>query len=295
MEFRQLETFVRVAWEGSFSKAAIVMDITQPSVTARISGLETSLGRRLFDRRGNQIQLTLAGRRLLPYAERLMSLAGEVRELLAVDDSLMSSQSVLRVGCNTTSSCELMPSLIQRFRKLFPDARVVLEVERTAGLMPLLMEGSVEIAVVNPRLSHYLVDRLWEYTQPCMFVVNSEHELAGQVVSAATLKSIPWIAHTIGHETDELRRLSGFLGEELPIVVETNSSVVVRALVRDKQGAALLPQDAVRADIENGLLAEVRTADFDIQPNRATLVRWRRRPLTPAAAAFVQVALAMQP
>ncbi len=77
MTFEQLETFVRVARARSFSRAAVVLDLAQPTLSGRIAQLEGELGAPLFLRRGRAVDLTEAGRTLLPFAERMLALRSE--------------------------------------------------------------------------------------------------------------------------------------------------------------------------------------------------------------------------
>ena len=76
MEFRQLKTFRLVARTRSFTKAAALAHCTQSTVSAQIKALEESLGVRLFDRLGREVSLTVAGKELCRYAEKLLELAG---------------------------------------------------------------------------------------------------------------------------------------------------------------------------------------------------------------------------
>ncbi|HST87041.1 MAG TPA: LysR family transcriptional regulator, partial [Ktedonobacterales bacterium] len=77
MTLDQIETFLQVARVRSFSRAAILLDLAQPTLSGRISALERELGTELFVRHGHTLELTEAGRALLPYAERLLALRAE--------------------------------------------------------------------------------------------------------------------------------------------------------------------------------------------------------------------------
>src|SRR5260370_39060785 len=74
MNLDQLETFVQVARTRSFSRAAVLLDLAQPTLSGRIAALEAELGTRLFVRHGHTLELSEAGRTLLPYAQRMPAL-----------------------------------------------------------------------------------------------------------------------------------------------------------------------------------------------------------------------------
>src|SRR5512139_3656087 len=83
MNVAQLRTFVTVVDRGSFSEAARVLDISQPAVTMQIQALESALGTTLLDRRYRRVDLTEAGRTLLPHARRILDQLDDARDELA--------------------------------------------------------------------------------------------------------------------------------------------------------------------------------------------------------------------
>lgn len=291
MNLREVETFLRVVSEGSYSQAALSLDITQPTVTARIANLERHFGQRLFERRGNRSHLTSAGQALLPYAEQMLSTALQAQSSLDSDEIGEQAQ-VLRIGCNTTASCAVVPEAIRRFRTTNPFTPISLEVNRTVGLMPLLMDSTIEVAFVNPQLSHYLAQSLFDRYCRSVLVTHPDNAVAGTTVDAAALLEQPFVTYTFGPAEQEMRRISSMLGERLTTVFETNSVFVVRALIKDGMGMSFLPEDAVAGELARGALSQVKIEGFDPQPWRMSLVRWRRKALSPAAAAFVRAARA---
>lgn len=289
MNLREIETFLRVVSEGNYSQAALFLEITQPTVTARIANLERFVGQRLFERRGNRSHLTPAGQALLPYAEQIASTALEAQRALGAGKASVQAQP-LRIGCNTTASCALVPEIIKRFRVTNPRTPLSLEVNRTVGLMPLLMDSTIEVAFVNPQLSHYLTQSLFERTCPSVLVAAPDDPIAGESVNAVDLLGQPFVTYTFGHAEQEMRRIGSMLGERLTSVFETNSVFVVRSLVKEGVGVSFLPADAVVDDLARGSLSEVKINDFTPQPWQMALVRWRRKALSPAATAFVEAA-----
>jgi DNA-binding transcriptional LysR family regulator len=94
MELRQLATFRMVAETLSFSRTAQALNYVQSSVTAQMQGLEEELGVRLCDRLGKRVALTDAGTRLLPYAEKLLSLSEEARCAVVGGDIPMGTLTI---------------------------------------------------------------------------------------------------------------------------------------------------------------------------------------------------------
>src|SRR5262245_13626548 len=120
MELRQLLTFQTIAETGSFTRAAERLGYVQSNVTAHIQALEGELGVVLFDRLGRQVRLTLAGRRLLDYAGRILTLADEACD--AVSHAL--SGEVL-ISAPETLCAHRLPVLLRLARSELPHAQVI--------------------------------------------------------------------------------------------------------------------------------------------------------------------------
>src|SRR5208282_4330853 len=121
MDLNQLETFLAVAEEHSFSKAAVRLHRTQPAVSQVIRKLEESVGETLFDRAARDGSLTAAGALLRDYALRLLALRREATS--ALDELKNLERGRLHLAANEYTSMYLLPA-IDRFRREFPHVSV---------------------------------------------------------------------------------------------------------------------------------------------------------------------------
>ena len=128
MDLGQLEAFVQVAKERSFSRAAEALFLTQPSVTARIQALERDLGERLFERSGRGVRLTEVGGCFLPHAERVLQALEEGRDAIDALRNLQSGTLVLAAA--TTVSTYILPGVLRTFRSRFPRVEVAVRTGR---------------------------------------------------------------------------------------------------------------------------------------------------------------------
>src|SRR5690349_6820330 len=126
MDLSELNVFLTVARERSFSRAAQKLFRTQPAVSIAIRKLEDEVGEPLFARGARSGQLTDAGRLLLGYAERILNLRDEIRR--AVDDLRTGGRGELSLGVNESSIHALLP-VLARYRQIYP--QVHLAVRRT--------------------------------------------------------------------------------------------------------------------------------------------------------------------
>src|ERR671912_3070181 len=153
MELRQVETFLAVAEELSFSRAASRLGYVQSSVSAQVASLERELGAPLFDRLGRRIALTDTGRVLLRYSGRLLNLAEETRE--AVADAGVGSGEVtgkLMVSAPETLLTYRLPRLLALFHERHPKVRLSVRPSPIGRLVgsarKAVEEGSVDVAFV---------------------------------------------------------------------------------------------------------------------------------------------------
>jgi DNA-binding transcriptional LysR family regulator len=145
MELRQLRYFVAAAVEGSISRAAKKIFLTQPALSRQIKALEEELGRCLLERRANSIQLTPAGKHLLEEARDLLDHAGQVLERVRSGGSRL----VLRVGYAPSLATGILSPAIETFTQTHPGARVELldlsSNEMLAGLQAERLDAVVSV------------------------------------------------------------------------------------------------------------------------------------------------------
>jgi DNA-binding transcriptional LysR family regulator len=147
MDYQHLETFLRAAETLSFSEAAKQLHITQPTISRHIKLLETELGVDLFDRGAAKLQLTEAGRSLLPWARKLIQDSNELQEMASSLQSGVAGH--LRIACSTTAGKYILPQLAARFCRRHPGVRVSILACTPDRAIPQLIEGEANLAVVS--------------------------------------------------------------------------------------------------------------------------------------------------
>jgi DNA-binding transcriptional LysR family regulator len=144
---RRLKAFTYAAETLSFSEAAKQLHLTQPTVSHHIKTLEMTLGVELFIRSGHTLKLTEAGRLLLPFAHKLIHQAGEVQEMMAsLQEKIVGH---LRIACSTTAGKFILPQLAARFCRRFPGIKVSILACTPEHVIPKLLEGEANLAVVS--------------------------------------------------------------------------------------------------------------------------------------------------
>jgi DNA-binding transcriptional LysR family regulator len=151
MDAADLKTFEAVARLGGMNRAAAELNTVQSNVTARIRSLEEELGAPLFQRHSRGVALTDAGRRLLPYAERIAQLLADARRAVA-DDGRPSG--ALTVGSLETTAALRLPHHLVSFAETYPEVDLVLTPGTTAELVERVLDHQVEGAFVCGPVKH---------------------------------------------------------------------------------------------------------------------------------------------
>ncbi|MFT4120719.1 LysR substrate-binding domain-containing protein [Bradyrhizobium sp.] len=151
MELSDLQTFAAVARTGGITRAAEELNTVQSNVTQRVKALEAEIGTPLFERHSRGMSLTGAGKRLLPYAQRMTALSREA-VLAARDDG--EPKGPLAIGSMETTAAVRLPPLLADFHRRFPAVRLSLRTATTADLVASVLEGALDGAFVAGPVAH---------------------------------------------------------------------------------------------------------------------------------------------
>jgi DNA-binding transcriptional LysR family regulator len=189
VELRQLECFLAVVDEGTFTAAAARLRVVQSAVSSTIKALERSLGVSLFDRGPGRPALTDAGRRLVPEARRMLDLAATAAETVRTELT-----GELHVGVMSSVGPVDLPAVLARYRATHPQVRVHVKVmpRGSAGLSEALRTGRLDVAFISapatPDLALTLIAR-----DPMFLLFPPGHPLADAQPSLADLAQETWI------------------------------------------------------------------------------------------------------
>jgi DNA-binding transcriptional LysR family regulator len=151
MELSDLQTFAAVARAGGITRAAAELNTVQSNVTQRVKALEAEIGTALFERHARGMALTGAGKRLLPYAQKLAALSREAL-LAARDDG--EPKGPLAIGSMETTAAVRLPPLLADFHRNCPPVRLSLRTAPTADLVAGVLDGTLDGAFVAGPITH---------------------------------------------------------------------------------------------------------------------------------------------
>src|SRR5260221_8290680 len=167
MELSDLLTFSVVARLGGITRAADELNTVQSNVTQRVKALEAEIGTALFERHSRGMTLTGAGRRLLPYAQRMAALSREAM-LAARDDG--EPKGPLSIGSMETTAAVRLPLLLAEFHRRFPAVGLGLRTSTTADLVPRVLAGTLDGAFVARSIQHAVINTQITFRGEAMLV-----------------------------------------------------------------------------------------------------------------------------
>jgi DNA-binding transcriptional LysR family regulator len=276
-----------VITEKSFSRAAEKLSRTQPAISLAVQRLEQEIGEKLIDRSGKELLLTDAGRIAFDFARRFDHLISEMNTALA--EMRDNSAGVLIVGANESTSLYVLQHIV-RYRRLYPKVKVRVRRSLSSKIPSQLIDGELELGVISfdpqdDRLKAQVI-----FTDHLAFVVSPEHRLARRSsVSITELGMETFIAHNVLSPYREVV-LREFQRHRVPLNMDVEMPTVetIRQMVQRNEGVAFLPKMCVDAEIERGLLREVRVEELSVA-RKVHLVYPARRALSHAARAFLDV------
>jgi len=188
VELRHLRSFLTVAEELHFGRAAARLHISQPPLSQQIRRLEDEIGARLFRRTNRRVQLTPAGRAFLTEARQ--AIASAERAVGAAQRAERGELGELVVGYVTSSTYGPLPDVIRMFRKRLPEVELKLRNLRSVHQSQSLLDRRIDVGLVRPHTpdSRIVYEALWR--EPVVVALPSDHALAHQTsVDIADLAS----------------------------------------------------------------------------------------------------------
>jgi DNA-binding transcriptional LysR family regulator len=288
MELTQLEFFLKVVEEGSFSKAAVRVYRTQPAVSIAVRRLEEEIGAQLFDRSQKTPTLTDAGELVYDYAQRILALRDQARNVVAELRSLQRGR--VRIGANESTSLYLLPHLILEYRERHPNVKVEIYRQVSERLPREVLDRNVDFALLAFEPVDSDLESFPILEDELVLIMNPDHPLAKrESVKIKELGKESFLAHNV-KTGSRYKVVEAFTQHHTPLNVTLELATVetIKRFVQLKIGLAFVPHMCVREELERGTLTTVPVQGLTYV---RTLWVTHRRQMTfsHAAAAFLEV------
>ena len=289
MLYRQMECFLAVARLGNVSRAAEEMFLTQPTLTARLKGLEEEVGDPLFVRTSRGMRLTDAGREFVAFAERCVGSFEDGKRRLAELRSASGGRLVL--GSSPGVGTYALPGLLERFVAAYPGVTVSVRTGHSEEILEMVLKEEVQLGLTRA-MSHPEIESLTLYEDELVLVVDPDHRFtrkgsAGLVEIGEENLILFDKDSSYTEQTQSMFRNASI--RELR-TMEVDNIEAAKRMVEHRLGVAFLPRTAIVRSVASGNLVLV-----DVEENPALtrpIAALKRRDVSAVGpvAAFLEVA-----
>lgn len=286
----RLEIFCRVVELKSFSKAAKVVYLSQPTVSSHIKDLENHFECKLVDRLGREVVPTKAGSLLYGYATRIIALKQEAENALVEFHGKIKGR--LTIGGSTIPAGYILPPLLGKFKEDYPGVVVTVVQGDTGRIISDTLEGNVELGIVGAKAREVqLIQKKIIDDQMSLIVPRMHKWSAKRCVAMDELVREPFVMREQGSGTrksiEQVLDKSGHSISSLNIVAEMGSTEAIRQGIKAGVGVSILSECAVAEELATGSLKKVKIKGLSF--GRAFyLTLHRHRTQSPLSRTFIK-------
>lgn len=289
LDIMRLSIFIHAAGSKSFSQAAKELHITQPTVSHHIKALEQDIGKKLFDRSGGGLQLTEAGRLLLPWARKLVRESIELQEMMASIEEKIIGQ--LTIACSTTTGKYILPQFAARFHSRHPRVRVTILACTSEDVVPHLLEEDANLGVVSYDACGGKLECQEFFSDHIVLIAPPDHDWASlDFIEPSDLIHAPFIVRESSSGTRKVM-LAEFGKhdislDDMNVSLEVGNAEAIVKSVEAGVGVSFVSRLSAAWALRLNTVVEVAVAGFDLRrkiymirkqiqaPNRAVEAFW---------------------
>jgi len=268
MENFKLIVFRSVARNLSFTKAANELFITQPAVTKNIKALESEYGLRFFSRKGNRIYLTAEGIILLKHVDKLYELQHKLEDNL---NSFKENPSgILRLGASTTIAQYVIPSVLSKFLRTYPDVKLSLRTGNTKQIAENLLKGEIDLGIVEGRIKNKEIHYIKFLPDELVVVIRSKNKLTHKnEITLKELIAMPMVLRERGSGTldviEHALKNKNVKLSSLKIVMYLGSTEAIKLFLEYHDSVGFIPIRAIEKELKLGVLKIVKIKNLRIK------------------------------
>jgi len=264
----RLNVFHKVGKLKSFSKAAEVLNLTQPAITFQIKHLEEEFKARLFNRDQNMVTFTEPGKILFKCTEKILHEYEKAKHEIEKITGLVAGE--IRIGVASLLGKYLLPKLIGIFQQQYPDINITMLVGNSSNLIQQIQEHMLDLIIVSEPvpLQNYIVRSFID--DEIIVIVNPGHKWAQvDYIEVEDFLTEPFIAREYGSGLREVFR--SFLSarnismKNLNTIMTLGSSESIKSSVEGGAAFSIISDLAVKREIELGLLKQVKAKGMNLK------------------------------
>lgn len=277
MNIDQFEVFRTIAQAKSFTKAAKILNFTQPAISSQVKMLEQNFNVALFERGNTGVKLTEAGRKFYEYGERILALYAEMeREIANISGH---NKEFINVGASYTAGNYFLPSSIITFKELHDNVHIRLDIGHSNDIINSIKDRSLDLGVVE---GDYYLDKdldVYKVKSNELVIISAPNNrwFHSRLVTLEELMQIPFIAReeesSIRHFVDSSLKTQGISFEDFNIITEISNFEAIKEAVMRNKGISLVPLPVVQREIQEGHLIRLEVKGLRLAWDMKVVIR----------------------
>jgi DNA-binding transcriptional LysR family regulator len=287
INFHQLEIFLCIARERSFSKAADKLHISQPSVSIQIKNLEDSLDVELFERLGRRVYLTPEGEAMLEHAKKIAeivaTLQNEIRDIRGI------RRGKLAAGCSRVPSATRVPLAVAQFKKQYPETEISIKTGRSNEVEQWVLDNEVDLGVIegDPK-SVLLKKEPWYDDEIVLVLARGSPLLKKRHLTLSEILEQPFLLQAPGVRPTFIERVIKQRNMTIKKPVTVGSREAIKAAIVAGYGVALIPQSIIDTEVRAGLVKTKKVPELGVRYPVKIIFR-RDKKLSKSSQAFLEI------
>ena len=290
MEIGQIEAFEQAAQEGSFTRAAAALGLTQPAISTRITILEAELGGPLFERHGRNLQLTPLGEQFLPYARRLLAVRND--SIQAVKHFHAGKLGEIRIAAPTPFLLSFLVEALEHFRFQHPTIDVLIRERAKTTIVDMIHDNRITLGLVNAPVYASFLREMARFQDPVRAVSSINHPLAQQETPIHMADIYPYTIYRVSM----FPQMTAFIDEVVEYARGGSGGAVIKVpmvmamrLVRKGQGITFLPERYIKTTIQPDELCILDIVDMPPLISQPILIAHKDRELDDIHSEFIRI------
>lgn len=287
-----IETVIYVSHIGTFSGAARKLNATQPAISARVRDLESSLGYKIFSRRGRRMELTQKGRKLLEEVEPIFS---KLKSILNEREAPVPA--IVRLGCGPIGMSAWLEKVIGDMQKKNTSLRFQISIGTTGLIIPLLEQDKLDIAIVPGRIDYpgFKTEKLGSRLNGVWVATKDRWRNYSKYAKELNLQSLincgpvwtpPFSSRLYQEQIDILREY----GADMKNINTCDDSRVLGDLINASDGLGYLQKSLIKDKLDSGEFIEIK--DLAVVRNSDYYFVWKDSNLSPIVRMLISLAKA---
>ena len=288
MDIHQLRVFASVFKNKSFSKASEELYLTQPTVSDHVKSLEEELNCKLFDRLGRTIIPTKEAEALYSHAIELIEKANNIKDLIGQFKKEISGELI--IGASTIPGTYLIPSIMAKFRKIYPSISFQILISDSRGIVEKISRHELLIGIVGAKLANSQITYT-PFLEDELIVVSSPALTKNKQLTLKELMKLPMVLREEGsgtrRETEKILEDKGVSLEDIKIAGIFGSTDAIKQAVKAGLGVSILSRLSVKDELKYGIFKEIKLSDIQMK-RKFYIVTHKKRTLPVAYNLFLE-------